>query len=164
MRTPQSPDKTPQPYNAALCRSTRRMRDRMEAALDRIDRLELELAAERAAIAEERAAFLEQLESPEAERDILLIAQSLLQSEVIDALAGPDQRAVCATCGGLGHGLTKGLLAARISDHCQRHGLNDEGTPLSEARWPRVTTGYGRDFGWHKPKETSRYGGGSAHW
>ncbi|GLQ21211.1 hypothetical protein ACFFUB_06395 [Algimonas porphyrae] len=80
MRAPRTPDGKPRAYNAELCRATRRLRTRLSEAEARIDALDAQLRAERAAIADERAALVAHMESPEAERDVMLLAQDLLRS------------------------------------------------------------------------------------
>lgn len=150
MRHPKSPDGVPQPYNADLCRATRRLRTRLRAAEARIDALDAQLRAERAAIADERAALVAQMESPEAERDVMLIAQDLLREEVMSAAT---RREICRECGGLGHGMTKGLLSKRIADHCRVHDLpltpkSGAGDPDAVADWPQVGAGHRRKPDW----------------
>lgn len=149
--------RNPHPHNADLCRATMRMRERMEGLLDRIDALELELAAERAMIAAERADLAAHMESPEAERDVMLLAQDLLRSEMIDAASLPKPRGLCGTCGGLGHGMTNGLLVGRINDHCERHGLSQVSAPMDDSAWPHVGAGRQRNEDWlRKPKPELR--------
>jgi hypothetical protein len=142
-------------YNAELCRATRRMRTRLAEAVERIDALEAELRSERAAIAAERAALTAQMESPEAARDVMELAQVEIQSAVMEALTSRHPRGLCKSCGGLGHGMTKGLMGDRIAAFCAAHDL-PPAPPADCVDWPTVPGRYVRDNRWLEPPASKR--------
>ncbi|WP_298913255.1 hypothetical protein [uncultured Algimonas sp.] len=156
MRVPNDDDNRPVPYNAARCRETRRMRNKVDELLDRIRALKRELAETRADFSDEREAMIAQLESPETTRDIMIVAQHLLREEVIAAIGLLAPRGLCPQCGGLGRGMTNGLLVKRINDYCAAHGLPEDSEPVDDSSWPHVGAGYPRINDWLRQPERPR--------
>ncbi|GLQ21212.1 hypothetical protein ACFFUB_06390 [Algimonas porphyrae] len=63
-------------------------------------------------------------------------------------MAAATRREICTSCGGLGHGMTQGLLSDRIASHCKAHDLPLARDPDAVAAWPQVGAGYYRKPDW----------------
>ena len=142
---PNQPHRYVNQPNPERCRATRRLRTRVQRAEARVEALEAELAALRAEMAAERAALVAHIESPEAERDLLVSAQSMVHAELLEQA---HRREHCEKCGGLGYGMMAGLLRDRIDRHCIEHGLEIAGAVISKQSWPEQRRTWGMDRSW----------------
>jgi len=130
--------------NAAQhCARTRTLRHRAQAAEARAEAAEEALAearremehaleAERRAIRRERRDAIAAAESPDWQRDLLVLARDRVRAELL-ALA--TQHDSCAACGSFGRGFYGGLLQAEIDAVTAAHDLPPT-QPLGAIDWP----------------------------
>ena len=127
-------------YNAAQhCARTRTLRHRAQAAEARAEAAEAELAKVRAemdtqsrAIRRERLDAIAAAESPDWQRDLLVLARDRVRAELL-ALA--TQHDSCPACGSFGRGFYGGLLQADIDALTAAHDL-PPAEPLGPIDWP----------------------------
>jgi len=126
-------------YAQDRCALTRRLRRRAQAAEAAIaaaqaetEAIRADMRALRADIRSERRALIAFIESPEWERDLLLLARARVRAELL-GLSGTRQS--CGTCGGFGRGIYDGLLQDEIDALCTAHDLPPE-RALGEIDWP----------------------------
>jgi hypothetical protein len=146
-------------YTQARCALTARLRRRAQAAEARAARAEaLQREAEDRAGRfyrqrnADRDALLDFLESPEWERDLLIILRARLRQE-LSTLS--NTRRSCASCGSFGRGFYDHVLDDAIDALTRRHGLPSV-SPLPPMDWPvamgRVTKdGRGLNAAWLAP-------------
>ena len=132
------PSQRPRYSNTVRCAATRRFRERAQAAEARAARMEAErdaAQAERcaalASVARERGALQRWLDSPEWERDLLVMARARLRDALGREIAA---RGTCNSCGGLGRGLYANLLSDTIEALEAAHGLAPAGR-LPDPDW-----------------------------
>lgn len=101
---------------------------RIAAAEARADAAEARVSQLHRLIEAERAATVAHLESPEWERDLLLMAQGEIRAELLEQA---QRRQRCKACGGFGHGAHEGLLAERIAALGKDHDLPPVLPPMS---------------------------------
>lgn len=121
------------------CRATHRLRLRARAAEAEIDvaRAETdavyaEMRALRAEIRGERAALTTFLESPEWQRDLLIMAREQVRTELLTLSLA---RKGCGTCGSFGRGFYEHLLRPQIDALTREHRLVPE-QGVDPIDWP----------------------------
>lgn len=132
------PRRSPRFSTAARCRAVQAFRRRMDAAEARADAAErardaaqAERCAALASVARERGALQRWLDSPEWERDLLVMARARLRDALGREIAA---RGTCNSCGGLGRGLYANLLSDTIEALEAAHGLAPAGR-LPDPDW-----------------------------
>jgi hypothetical protein len=114
-------------YKQTRCALTASLRRRTQAAEARAEEAEeiAEAADARAAkfyqeMQAERAALLDYLESPEWQRDMLVVARNLVRDELLRL---SSTRQSCPSCGSFGRGFQDHFLQEAIDRLTREHGL-----------------------------------------
>lgn len=126
-------------YSQTRCALTARLRWRVRQAEARAEEAEemAEAAEARAAavyheMKAERAALIAYIESPEWERDLLILARDRVRAELLNLAA---KRQSCPSCGSFGRGFSEHFLQAEIEAITREHNLPF--TPrLPSPDWP----------------------------
>lgn len=126
-------------YAQQRCALTANLRYRAQAAEAEIavaqaetEAVRAEMRALRAEMRSERAALTAFTESPEWERDLLILARDRVRGELVSL---STQRKSCGACGSFGRGVYDGLLRTQIDAMNREHRLVPEHA-IDPIDWP----------------------------